>query len=183
MFMLYYVMALALSDKYVHGACYCTLGIISIPQICEHLFDQDRKAYTSCVDVCTCEAEVCTGDRRNLMNSRTQCFSSTGLQMWKNLSVVSPGFQLGCFTCLETGDGTGPTGARGFVRGVYVLTDVVITRSRLSTSALKPEIMGTSMTAMLDEPEWSHLDRKFRFVPIKLGLCMCVLGSLPGTDL
>ena len=34
------------------------------------------------------------------------------------------------------------------------------TLSRLSTSALKPEIMGTSMTAMLDEPEWSHLDRE-----------------------
>ncbi len=34
------------------------------------------------------------------------------------------------------------------------------TLSRLSTSARKPEIMGTSMTAMLDEPEWSHLDRE-----------------------
>lgn len=117
------------------------------------------------------------------MNSRTQCFSSTGLQMCKNMSVVSPGFQLGCFTCLETGDGMGPTSAHGFVRGVYVWTDVVITRSRLSTSALKPEIMGTSMTAMLDEPEWSHLDRKCRFVSIKLGLRLCVLGPLPSTDL
>lgn len=32
------------------------------------------------------------------------------------------------------------------------------TLSRLSTSARKPDIMGTSMTAMLEEPEWSHLD-------------------------
>ena len=35
----------------------------------------------------------------------------------------------------------------------------LLTLSRLSTSARKPEIMGTSMTAMLDEPEWSHLSR------------------------
>lgn len=45
------------------------------------------------------------------------------------------------------------TGACGLVSGVYVVVDLIITRSRLSTSTLKPEIMGTSMTAILDEPE------------------------------
>lgn len=34
------------------------------------------------------------------------------------------------------------------------------TLSRLSTSALKPDNIGISMTAMLDEPEWSHLKAK-----------------------
>lgn len=60
------------------------------------------------------------------------------------------------------------TGARWFVRGMYVMIDMIITRSRLSTSTLKPEIMGTSMTAMLDEPEWSHLDRELRLELIRI---------------
>lgn len=51
--------------------------------------------------------------------------------------------------------------------------DAIITRSRLSTSTLKPEIMGTSMTAMLDEPEWSHLDRELRLELIRIRL-VCV---------
>lgn len=45
---------------------------------------------------------------------------------------------------------------------MHVLFDVTVTLSRLSTSARKPEIMGTSITAMLDEPECSHLDRELR---------------------
>lgn len=48
------------------------------------------------------------------------------------------------------------------------MIDMIITRSRLSTSTLKPEIMGTSMTAMLDEPEWSHLDRELRLELIRI---------------
>lgn len=60
MCVLYYVLPLASSDKYVYATC-CTLGVIPLPQVCEHLFVQDCKAYTSCVDVCTREAEVCSG--------------------------------------------------------------------------------------------------------------------------
>lgn len=71
------------------------------------------------------------------------------------------------FTCLETGTGTGKR-VCVWVCEKCVDVDVTVTRSRLSTSALKPEIMGTSMTAMLDEPEWSHLDRKLRLGPIRI---------------
>lgn len=62
---------------------------------------------------------------------------------------------------------------------------VIITLSKLSTSARKPEIMGTSMTAMLDEPEWSHLDRKLRSEMdisravhrVYMSMCVCYLAQ------
>lgn len=84
MCMLYYVLPLASSDKYVHATC-CTLGVIPLPQVCEHLFVQDCKTYTShrCVYMRGGGLQW-----RNLTNSMTRCFSSNGFQMRKNLPVV-----------------------------------------------------------------------------------------------